>query len=269
MSCGLFRLKASLLLAMTWLLNSGMGFAAQEIKSISTRPGVTVKILLNTPEVPPKAVLLMFPGGNGADMFHETGGRMHLGKNFLVRTSPQTVQQGMAVAIVDVPSDQPNGMSAGFRNTPEHVQDIRKVIDFLDARGLKSIYLVGTSMGTLSAAYLGMELKDSRIKGLILTSTVTQYVAGLRLPQIAFPVLLVHHRDDGCKLCPFQEATALKTKLSGSPRVDFVEVQGGDPPQSGPCQALSQHGFWGVEPQVVKVMVDWALGKNVPARVGR
>ena len=115
-------------------------------------------------------------------------------------------------------------------------------------------------MRTLSVAYLGMELQDSRIKGLILTSTVTQYVNGLRLPQIAFPVLLVHHLDDGCKLCPFREAMALKTKLSGSPKVDFVEVQGGDPPQSGPCQALSQHGFWGVEDQVVKAIVGLGFG---------
>ena len=268
MSCGLFRLRASLLLTLAWLLNSGVALAAQEIKSIPTRPGITVKILLNIPEAPAKAVLLMFPGGNGANMFHEKGGQVHLGKNFLVRTSPQSVQQGMAVAIVDAPSDQPNGMSVGFRNSPEHVQDIRKVVDFLDAQGLKPIYLVGTSMGTLSVAYLGMELQDSRIKGLILTSTVTQYVNGLRLHQIAFPVLLVHHLDDGCKLCPFREAMALKTKLSGSPKVDFVEVQGGDPPQSGPCQALSQHGFLGVEDQVVKVIVDWASGKSVPASVG-
>ena len=65
------------------------------------------------------------------------GAKFHLGKNFLVRTSPQFVQQGMAVAIADAPSDQPNGMSVGFRNSPEHVQDIRKVIDFLDTQGLK------------------------------------------------------------------------------------------------------------------------------------
>ncbi len=269
MSCGRFRLQASLLLALAWLLNSSAAFSAQEIKSLSTRPGVTVKILLDIPKVPAKAVLLMFPGGNGSGMFKETDGRVHLGKNFLVRTSPQFVRQGMAVAIVDAPSDQPNGMSAGFRNSPDHVQDIRKIIDFLYAQGLKPIYLVGTSMGTLSVAYLGMELQDSRIKGLILTSTVTQYVNGLRLPQIAFPVLLVHHLDDGCKLCPFREAVALKTKLSGSPKVDFIEVQGGDPPQSGPCQALSQHGFLGVEDQVVKAMVDWTSGQSVPARVGR
>lgn len=172
------------------------------------------------------------------------------------------------MAIVDTPSDQCDGMSAGFRNSPEHVQDITKVIEFLDAQGLKPIYLVGTSMGTLSVAYLGIELKDSRIKGLVLTSTVTQYVNGLRLSHITFPILLVHHRDDGCKNCPFQDAVALKTKLSGTSKVDFVEVQGGSPPQSDPCQALSYHGFLGREDQVVQVISDWIAGGKIPAQIG-
>jgi len=186
-----------------------------------------------------------------------------------VRTSPQLVQAGYAVAIVDVPSDQTSGMSPGFRNSPQHVQDIAKLIDFLDGQGLKPIYLVGTSMGTLSVAYLGMELRDPRIKGLVLTSTVTDLVGGLRLNRISSPVLLVHHRDDGCHRCPFPEAQQLITKLSGSPKVDFVEVQGGDPPRSGPCKALSHHGFLGVENPVVQVITAWAGGKSIPAKAGR
>jgi hypothetical protein len=269
-SSGPVQSKAPLLL--TWvlamLLAAVPALAGQEIKAVATRPGVTVKVLLNLPEIPAKAVLLMFPGGNGAQMFKEKGGRIHLGRNFLVRTSPQFVKRGLAVALVDAPSDQSNGMSAAFRNSPEHTQDISKVIDFLDAQALKPIYLVGTSAGTLSIAYLGMELKDSRIKGLVLTSTVTQYVGGFRLNRIALPVLLVHHRDDGCKLCPFPEAVSLKTKLSGSHKVDFVEVRGGSPPQSGPCQAMSYHGFLGREDQVVQVIADWIAGKPVPAQIG-
>lgn len=262
--------KAFLLLTvvLAMLLVAVSALAGQEIKSVATRQGVTTKVLLNIPATPPKAVLIMFPGGDGANMFREKDGQVHLGRNFLVRTSPKFVAQGLAVAIVDAPSDQPNGMSAGFRNSPEHTQDIRKVIDFMDAQGFKPLYLVGTSRGTLSVAYLGTELQDSRIKGLVLTSTIGQSVGGLPLSRIKVPVLLVHHRDDGCKVCPFQEAVGLKSKLSGSPRVDFVEVQGGDPPQSGPCQAMSHHGFLGREDQVVQVIADWISGKPVPAQIG-
>jgi len=243
--------------------------SSQEIKAIETRPGVTMRFLFYRPPATPKGVMVMFPGGNGANMFSEAEGKINLGKNFLVRTSPEFVKAGYAIAIVDVPSDQASGMLPGFRNSPQHVQDIARLIDVLGAQGLKPFYLVGTSMGTLSVAYLGMELKDSRINGLVLTSTVTQYVDGLRLNRITSPVLLVHHYDDGCKFCPFLEALRLRDRLSGSPKVNFVEVQGGDPPQSDPCQPLSYHGFLGVEDQVVQVIADWASGKIIPPRIGR
>ena len=61
---------------------------------------------------------------------------------------------------------------------------------------------------------------------------------------------------------------ALKNKLSGSSKVNFIEVQGGDPPQSGPCKAMSYHGFLGREDQVVRVIADWIAGKPVPAQIG-
>jgi dienelactone hydrolase len=262
--------KASLLLTGTLILLSATmpALAGQEIKTVPTRPGVTVQVLLNTPATPAKAVLVMFPGGEGANSFKEDGGQIRLSRNFLVRTSPKFVQQGLAVAIVDAPSDQANGMSNGFRNSPQHIQDIRKVIDFLDAQGLKPIYLVGTSRGTLSVAYLGIELQDKRVKGLVLTSSLGGVIGGFAVSRITLPVLLVHHRDDGCKVCPFQEAVALKNKLSASSKVNFVEVQGGDPPQSGPCKAMSYHGFLGREDQVVRVIADWIAGKPVPAQIG-
>ena len=112
-----------------------------------------------------------------------------------------------------------------------------------------------------------MELQDSRIKGLILTSTVTQYANGLRLRTDCLaraPESITAMTAASCG--PFQEAIALKTKLSGSRKVDFVEVQGGDPPQSGPCQALSQHGFLGVEDQVVTADCRLGFGKRPESR---
>ena len=241
---------------------------AQEIKTIETRPGVTLPFLFHRPAASPKGVMVIFSGGDGTRMFRETLGRVHLGNNFLVRTSPEFVKNGYAVAIVDVPSDQASGMSPGFRTSPQHVQDIAKLIDFLDAQGLKPLYLVGTSMGTLSVASLGLELRDSRVKGLVLTSTVGG-VGRLPLNRITLPVLMVHHGDDGCKFSPYRKALQLGKRISGSPKVNFVEVRGGDTRQSDPCNPLSYHGFLGVEDQVVRVITDWAAGKSIPPQVGR
>ncbi len=63
-------------------------------------------------------------------------------------------------------------MTDTFRNSPKHAQDIEKAIEFLAGQGLQPVYLVGTSRGTLSVAYLGIALKDERIKGIVLTSSL-------------------------------------------------------------------------------------------------
>jgi len=262
--------RAGLLLAgilLFWLAATPV-CASQKIVTVPTRAGVTVRVLLETPASPPAAVLLVFPGARGAHLFKERQGRIRLGRNFLVRSSPKFVAQGCAVAIVDTPSDHPDGMSDAFRTSAEHTQDIRRIIDFLDARGLTPLYLVGTSRGTLSVAHLGITLQDKRVKGLVLTSSLGGILSGYPLSRITLPVLMVHNRDDGCRVSPFAKALALKSKFSGSPGVDFVEVTGGAPPQSGPCRALSYHGFFGREDQVVRVITDWVKGKPIPAQVG-
>jgi hypothetical protein len=35
--------------------------------------------------------------------------------------------------------------------------------------------------------------------------------------------------------------------------------EGGDPPQSGPCDALAAHGYFGIEERVSNAIADWIL----------
>jgi hypothetical protein len=74
----------------------------------------------------------------------------------------------------------------------------------------------------------------------------------------------VHHGEDRCIATPFGAATALPAALSSSAKVDFVEVKGGDPPRSEPCEAMAAHGYLGREPDVVAVIADWIDGKTGP-----
>ena len=211
----------------------------------------------------------MFPGGEGANHFQVKKGQIKLGINFLVRTSPDFVARGLAAAIVDVPSDQSWGMSDAFRTSHKHELDIRAVIDFLSDQGLNPIFLVGTSRGTLSVAYLGTILEDKRIEGMVLTSSLggSRFLEGFPLNKIPYPVLIVHHLHDECKVSQFLGAKELISKFSQSPNVDFVEVQGGKSPQSGPCQPLSYHGFWGMEKPVVDVITNWIFGNPIPRKI--
>jgi pimeloyl-ACP methyl ester carboxylesterase len=250
--------------------------SAQQIVSVPTRPGVTVRVALVAPAGEPSATLLMFPGGFGDNSFRESDGRVVMGGNFLVRTAKHFAARGLLVAVIDTPSDQPKGMDDAFRMGKAHVEDVTKVLEMLEARSPAPIYLAGTSRGTLSAAYLAASLKDPRVKGLVLTTSLgdaghgrnraaTVYDAPLK--RIAMPVLVVHHQQDACWASPFGAATGIPAALSGSPKVDFVAVSGGDPPRSEPCEAFAAHGYIGRELLVVGVIADWIAGKPVPKQL--
>ena len=250
--------------------------SAQEIVSVPTRPGVTVRVLLVAPAGEPSATLLMFPGGFGNNHFSERDGRGVLGQNFLVRTAPIFAARGLLVAVIDTPSDQPRGMDDAFRMGKAHVEDVTKVLQALEARAPVPIYLAGTSRGTLSAAALAASLKDPNVKGLVLTTSlgdsgrgrnraVTVYDAPLK--RITVPVLVVHHQQDACWASPFGAATGIPAALSGSAKVDFVAVSGGDPPRSEPCEVFAAHGYVGRERDVVGVIADWIAGNPVPKQL--
>jgi len=247
--------------------------SAQEVLSVPTRPGVTVRVLLVAPAGEPSATLLMFPGGFGNNDFPERDGRVVLGHNFLVRTARIFAARGLLVAVIDTPSDQPQGMDDAFRMSKTHVEDVTKVLQELEARNPAPIYLAGTSRGTLSAAFVAASVKDPNVKGLVLTTSladagrgrnraVTVYDAPLK--RITMPVLVVHHQQDACWASPFGAATGLPGALSGSAKVDFVAVSGGDPPRAAPCEAFAAHGYLGRERGVVGVIADWIAGKPVP-----
>lgn len=249
--------------------------AAQEIVTLDTRPSVTMKILLMTPDTSPKRTVLLFPGGDGRG-FTERQGKARLGNNFLVRSADLFVGEGFVAAIVDVPSDQSGGMSDQFRTSKEHAEDIKKITDFLSQKWPLPIFAVGTSRGTISVAYLGASLRDPRLGGIVLTASVGQSRPNRRqlslldipLHEITLPVLFVHHRNDGCWASTFNDALQLRGRTTASSKVNFIEVLGGDTPRSEPCQALSQHGFLGKEREVVKAIADWILGKPVPDQTG-
>jgi hypothetical protein len=39
----------------------------------------------------------------------------------------------------------------------------------------------------------------------------------------------------------------------------LITVKGGKPPESGPCEPLAQHGFYGKEAETVDAIAGWML----------
>jgi poly(3-hydroxybutyrate) depolymerase len=257
----LIRIALFLLAAATTLCS-----AAEAVITIPTRDGVTLSYLLvQDPSAVPKIVVVTFIGGTGAIGLarRAENGSVKFGPaaNFLIRIRERLVDADIADAIVDSPSDQlPQGMQDRFRLGPDHLADIRALLSDLKKRfpGAR-IYLVGTSRGTISAAALAAKLGDS-VQGIILSSTVTNHdkmgeaLSTFDFGTIKVPVLFVHHRDDGCFTSPYRNVERISKGAA------LVSVSGGDPPQSGPCDPMSPHGYFGRDAPVALAMKNWMLG---------
>ena len=253
------------------LAGSAIAGSYEAIEIVQTRPDVTVRLMVLKGNSRPSTALLLFPGADGTKQFGEKDGRFWVGNNFLARSARELATAGFIVVAVDAPSDQSQGMPDSFRTSPRHAKDIRKVINYLkEKHRFTSLYLVGTSKGTLSAAYLAAVLDEPALEGTILTAVYPPSgYSAFDLTDIDDPVLIIHHLYDECRATPVQGAFELKQRLTESPRVDIVVVTGGSIAASSPCNALSNHGFYGVEKPVVQVMKDWISGKPVPEKISK
>jgi pimeloyl-ACP methyl ester carboxylesterase len=235
--------------------------ATATLIAIATPRGAKQAFILIKPDKPVASVIL-FAGGHGALGLRSAAAMRWGAGNFLVRSRAMFGGHNLIVAVLDAPSDRQQGMNAIFRMSGAHAGDIGAVVDYLKQQAPVPVWLVGTSMGTFSAA--GGAIAAKSVDGLVLTSTITRArpdwkiaqshpdgVASMALPQIAVPTLIVSHRNDGCRFTPAADAAKLSRRLSRARKVEVALLDGGDPPRSDPCQAHSQHGFLGLERQAV------------------
>jgi len=256
-----------MLACLLWALSFQLAFAAEpQTVEIPARPGVTQRFVFIAPEHPAAAIVL-FAGGSGWINI-EADGRIKRQGNFLVRSRQLFADQGLMVAVVDAPSDrQGEPYLSGFRQTPQHVTDIKAVIAWLRQKAKVPVWLVGTSRGTQSAAYVATQLagSDTGPDGLVLTSTILvdhkgRAVPEMELDRLRIPTLVVHHKEDGCRACPYSDVPGLMNRLSSTPRKELLSIEGGAA-EGDPCEARGYHGYNGIEREVVAKIAAWILAK--------
>jgi hypothetical protein len=247
----------------------------EELAVLHTRPGVTVRsfvaIPMSRPDAP-RGVILYYPGGYGrANSF---AGALPAG------IARRLVSHGFVVAVIDSPSDLPDGMESFFRITLNHARDQRRIVEYFRQRWPVPIYAVGFSSCAVTAAHLGAALGPELLSVIVLAAGSTPgrlgappyaSVPSVPLHRIALPVLVVHHRDDGCPGATFVGATRFFRALTASPRVGFVEVLGGDPPPAvggDPCwSGYGYHYFAGRTDEVADAMAKWIDGEAIAGRI--
>ena len=230
-----------------------------EVKELVTRPGVTLRFLY-VKAANPVASAVLFQGGRGNIGIFPNGSMRDEG--FLASAGQTFAQLGISVVIPDVPSDRRD--LDDFRASAEHAQDNAALIDFLRKQSPVPVWAIGTSNGSLSAAAASTQLGRAGPDGLVLTSTVTREgrtrrmahrVSDAPLHAVKVPVLLVHHKDDGCYVTPYQAMPSLVAALASSPKVALITSQGGSN-HGNPCHT-GHHQFQGIEATVIKDIAEW------------
>lgn len=229
----------------------------------------------------PIACLVLSPGGRGR--LGVADGQLSINStNFLVRSRHLFAAEGYCVAVIDAATDflfrtvetEHPGL-LDHRMSGDRIGDIEAVIQDLRTRFVGvPVWLVGTSRGTNDTAAVAAHVgPPDGPDGLVLTSTLTK-PGGLSddnvlnenlvdLSQVQVPTLVVAHINDGCTVTPPEDRKVVKKRLVQSPRVQVLTFNGGSEPLSTPCQALSFHGFFGIEPKVVRAIGKW-IEQNQP-----
>jgi hypothetical protein len=68
--------------------------------------------------------------------------------------------------------------------------------------------------------------------------------------------MIVANQGDSCPLTPPADAPVIAASLTRSPRKEVVYVQS-DQIRSPPCEGLSPHGYFGIEPVVIQRISNW------------
>ena len=247
-----------LVLPIIFVLLTNPVFAGNDhLVKIATRTGVTMPFYYMKREGA-KATIMLLTGGDGS-IWMKNG--VPTSKNFLVRSRDLFAGNGFNVAVIGKPSDTSN-LGGIFRTSSEHSEDLRHIAGFLKKDTGVPVWMVGTSMGTISATSAAIAISCDELSGIVLTSSiVSRKIVGAipwqNLEAIRKPVLVVHHEFDECKACDPREVSEIVAKLKNAPIKKEVYVKGGAEPVGDPCEPMHKHGFIGLEKEVVDLITSW------------
>jgi hypothetical protein len=200
------------------------------------------KAVLLRPTVPEASVILM-PGGEGRIGAGDDGTITKGLKNQLVRTRMSYVERGLAVLVVDASVDLSRAVK-------------------LMAEIKRPVTVIATSRGTLRAA---RGIADgARPEALVLTSGFLTNESGgrenvasiLGSPGELPRTLVIHHRHDRCHWTLPDGVDPFIHWAAGRARVAWLD---GGANSGEPCEALSYHGFNGLDDRVVSLAASFSL----------
>jgi hypothetical protein len=213
--------------------------AAEElILTAQNKDGEAYPYVLNYESPTPKYVIILFPGGDGNMNPHMKEGKLIYGYkgNFVIKARKYIVDNEFAT------------VATNSTQSSERVQAI--ISDIYRRFPETRIYLMGTSNGTFDTMSLAGYLSD-KIAGVIHTSALSR-ISTLDAKQYKNRQLIVHHRNDTCKVTPFYSAEAANKKYG----TELIVMEGGIS-VGDLCEPLAHHGFNGIVKETTDRIKDW------------
>jgi hypothetical protein len=225
--------------AIALALSTSLCFAAEElIATAHDKSGEVVPYILNHQKIPPRYMIILFPGGTGVMNAHMENDNLVYGfkGNFVIRTRKFIVDDEFATAATD---------------STQVEERIQAVLDDLKGRFPEArIYLMGTSNGTFDTMSLAGYLSD-KIAGEIHTSSL-QRISSFDSRKYKNRHLIVHHNQDRCHATPFSAAEHAHEKYG----TDLIAMEGGIE-VGDPCQPFAHHGYNGIEKETIDAIKNW------------
>jgi len=206
------------------------------------------------------ATLVLYSGGGGGyGKIGDDG--WPSSSNFLIRSAKLFAAHPFNLVLVGRATDVPT-LDGVTRIGENHNLDNQAIFRAIKLKSPVPIWLIGTSMGTISATAAAIHDGGQNIAGIVLTSSITAYrikgaVPTQELSKIVVPVLVVHHEQDACKVCTPYEAKNIADGLKNSPIKKTILISGGADPTGDPCEPMHYHGYIGKEKEVVDLIATW------------
>jgi hypothetical protein len=204
------------------------------VVDLTTRPGVTQRLLYVRPDAP-RANILVVSGGTGVLQIQDDGTMRTQESRCgpIIRNRQAFADRGFAQAFVDQSS---TGSVGNFL-------DMQEVIHYLRARDAVPTWLIGISSSTETIGTVAANLPLSEPAGVILLSP--SGVLGSQAASIRRPVMVVYHGADAIGV--LQVASRLFADLTSAPAKELAVLTGGSPTPGCP----GPHTFDGIDPTFI------------------
>ena len=179
--------------------------------------------------------------------------------NFLIWARRFLVDESVASLVVDCQSESGEYCSSNYQASKQRQEDVDKLIVEVKKRvpSIKEVWLVGTSMGTLSSSFMPIH-NPTGYAGAIHTASITDPYAkgsyrelgGFDYKKAPIPQFFIHHVNDPCALTTYPSAKSIAEKYN----IQLLTVIGGSGFQGGACEAFTEHGFRGKEKEVMNAV---------------